>query len=447
MFSNFEQANEYLETLIPKEYKPTEALKLERITYLLKLLGKPHQKFKSIHVGGTSGKGSVCYYLSQILTAQGYKTGLHISPHLQTIRERMQINGELISEKEFVNLVNKIKPLVEETEKNLSFDKPSYFEATVAIAFDYFAKANVDIAVVEVGLGGKLDATNVIHPLISIITNVGLDHTEILGHTVEKIARDKSGIIKKNVPVISGAQQLAVKKVIAKKSLENSSKIFFINEKFGYKIREISFSGTKFDFRWFDRVTSHQLSTPASYQVENASLALGAVNLLAEHGFKIKEEKLYKSLANAKVPGRFEIAQKKLQIILDGAHNPVKAKALINSLTSLIPNQKFVFIVAFKKDKDIEKMLKILKPHAKAFVITEFTMTTDMGQHFAARAEEVVKIFKSLKFSGKVLIEKNSKNTLKKAKQIADLGDAIIATGSLYLVGELRNLFYPTRDN
>ena len=236
MFSKFKEANEYLETLIPKEFKSTESLKLERINYLLKLLGNPHQKIKTIHIGGTSGKGSTAYFLSQILTRQRYKTGLHVSPHLQTIRERMQINDELISEGEFVKEMTRIKPLVEKTGSDLGLGKPTYFETTVAIAFDYFAQEKVDIAVIEVGLGGRLDATNVTHPLISIITNVDLDHTEILGNTVEKIAKDKSGIIKKDVPIISATRKLAVKTIIAKKAAENKSPIYLISDKFNFKI-------------------------------------------------------------------------------------------------------------------------------------------------------------------------------------------------------------------
>ena len=250
MFSTFKEANEYLETLIPKTYVTTHALKLERVIYLLKLLNNPHRKFKSIHIGGTSGKGSTAYFLSQLLTGQGYKVGLTISPHLQSVRERFQINGKLISEEKLIFYVNKIRPLVEKTEKDLRLGRPTYFESLVALAFDYFAREKVDIAVVEVGLGGKLDATNVIQPLISIITNVDLDHTDILGDTVEKIARDKSGIIKEGSPVVSGARQLAVKNIIAKKCAENKSRLFLINKEFNYKIKKTNFSGVSFDFSW-----------------------------------------------------------------------------------------------------------------------------------------------------------------------------------------------------
>jgi dihydrofolate synthase/folylpolyglutamate synthase len=454
MFSNFSEANEYLETLIPEEYRSTEALKLERINYLLKLLDNPHKRFKSIHIGGTSGKGSVAYFLSQLLTSQGYKTGLHISPHLQSIKERMKVSGKIISDESFVNILNKIKPLAEKTEKDLGLKKPTYFETTVAMAFYYFAEEKVDIAVVEVGLGGKLDATNVIEPIASIITNVDLDHTDILGDTVEKIAEDKSGIIKKNTPVISGSRKLAVRKVIAKKAKKNNSPIYLIGEKFNYKVKSVSFSGVVFNFYWQGKTTkNNRLSIPAIYQVENASLALTAINLLKEKGFRINGKKLHHSLKSAKVPGRFEIitsgrrtGPNKPLIILDGAHNPVKVKTFLKSLTKIIPDKKFVFLVAFKKGKDIEQMLKLMKPCVKTFVITQFSKITDMGKHFTTPAEDIEKILKKLNFSGEILVEKNSVKALNKAKKIAGKDNTIITTGSLYLIGEIRDIFFPNRN-
>lgn len=457
MILSFQQANKYLETLIPKEFKSKEALKLERISYLLKLLNDPQNKFKSIHVGGTSGKGSTAYFLSQILVGQGYKTGLHVSPHLQTIRERMQIDGKLISEEEFAKFVNEIKPLVDKVEKDLGLGKPTYFETTVALTFDYFAKHSVDIAVIEVGLGGKLDATNVIHPLISIITNVDLDHVEFLGNTVEKIAKDKSGIIKKSVPVISGTNKLAVKKIIAKKAQENDSKSFLRGETFDYNINKIDFSGINFNFSWLGKSKEYQLSTPASYQVENASLALAAIQILKEKGFSINEGKISDSLRKGKVPGRFEIVppgparsaggrrtgQKSPLIILDGAHNPVKVKTFLESLTKVIPKKKFIFLTAFKKGKDIEQMLETMIPHSEAFIITEFNKITDMGRYFSTPVKEIENLLKKLKYSGNVVVEKDSAKALEKAKKLSSKDKPLIVTGSLYLVGETRDLFFP----
>ena len=445
MFSTFKEANKYLETLIPKEYKSSEALKLERIKHLLKLLGNPHKSLKLIHIAGTSGKGSVSYILSHLLTGQGYKTGLHVSPHLQTIRERMQIDGQLISEEEFVKLVNEIKPLVKKTDKDLGLKKPTYFETTVATAFKFFSDNKVDFSVIEVGLGGRLDATNVANPILSIITNVDLDHTDILGNTVEEIAEEKAGIIKKGVPVVSGVERLAVKNIIAKKAAKNNSKIFFINDEFNFKIKSLDFSGINFDFSWRGKADPFRISSPAAYQVENSSIALAAITILKKQGHEINDEKIKKSLVTAKIPGRFEIIQKDPLIIFDGAHNPVKVKTLLDSLIKLIPGKKFTFLVAFKKDKNISEMLKILSRHAEAFVITEFNKITDMGRHFTTRTLEIEKTLKELKYSGGIIIEKDSSLAFEKAKKLSSEKNPLIVTGSLYLVGEIRDIFFPNK--
>lgn len=444
MFSTFEQANEYLETLIPKEYKPTEALKLERITYLLKLLGDPHKKFRSIHIGGTSGKGSVAYILSQLLTRQGLKTGLHVSPHLQTIRERMQINGNFISEKDFVTLVNEIKPLVEKTEKSLGLKKPSFFETTVALAFKHFANNKIDIGVVEVGLGGRLDATNVLKPILSVITNVDLDHTDILGNTLEQIAKEKSGIIKKGVPVVSGAHQLAVKNIIAKKAEINKSPIYFINDKFRYQVVRLDFSGVKISFSWLKTTKKYfTIPIPSVFQAENTSLALAAIMSLKKQGFNFKEQKISNSLSSLKIPGRFEIVNKNPLLIIDGAHNPAKIKALLYSLHKLEGPKKYIFLIAFKKDKNISAMLKTLYGHAETFVITEFNQTTDMGRRFTATVKDIEQILAETTFSGKIIIEKNSTKAFQKAKKLSGKKTPLVVTGSLYLIGEVRDILFP----
>jgi len=447
MFSNFEEANSFLETLIPKQYKTVKAMRLERISYLLKLLGDPHKKLKFVHIGGTSGKGSTAYFLSKILTAQGYRVGLHISPHLQIVTERMQINGVPMPKEKFVRYMNELKYLMEKFEGVSGLEKPTYFEVTVAISLDYFAREKVDIAVVEVGLGGELDATNVIKPLISIITNVGLDHTDILGKTVQKIARDKAEIIKKGAPVIIGAKQPSVQKVIRNKADRVGSELFVLGEDFNYKIKSLDLSGSSFDFIWTngssERVQPYQLSTPALYQVGNASLTLAAIELLKGLGFKVGKEKVYKSLKTAKVPGRFEIIRKRPLIILDGAHNPEKIKALLNSLKGLFPKKKYIFLVAFKKGKDAEKMLRLLIPYAETFIITEFSRTTDMGGHFTTPSEKIEKVLTKLKLPGQIIVNKDSPKALNEAKKLSKEGTPVVVTGSLYLVGEIRDLFFP----
>jgi dihydrofolate synthase/folylpolyglutamate synthase len=444
MISTFKEAVAYLETLIPTSNRTVKALRLERIVYLLKLLGNPHQKLKFVHIGGTSGKGSVAYLLSKLLNAQGYKVGLHLSPHLQKITERMQINDMPISEKKFINQVNLLLPLNRKVQKDLNLGEPTYFETLVAASFDYFEKEKVDIAIVEVGLGGTLDATNVIKPLLSIITSVGLDHTEILGKTVQKIARDKAGIIKEGSPVITGATQPSVREIIMKKAQNLDSKVYVLGSDFDHKIKNTTLSGSIFDFTMKDKIYRNiSLSLLGIFQVENASLALMASHLLTDFGFKIGKETIYKALEVAKIPGRFEKVSEKPLIILDGAHNPIKMQTFLSSLRRIFPKKKFIFLVAFKKDKDIKNILKLLTPASTSFVVSEFNQPTDMGKRFTTRAAEIRRLIKEVGFSGKTLIQRNSHKALFEAKKLASKGDVIVVTGSLYFVGEIRNLFYP----
>jgi dihydrofolate synthase/folylpolyglutamate synthase len=445
MFKTFEEAINYLEGFLPPDrtsYKTTRALRLERITYLLKLLGDPHKRIKSIHIGGTSGKGSVAYLLSQLLSGQGYKVGLHTNPHLQLITERAQINGQPMSKQRFVDYVNNLQPLIRQVSKDIGLGEPSYFEILVAISLDYFAKEKVDIAIVEVGLGGTLDATNVITPLVSIITNVSLDHTEILGKTVQKIATDKAGIIKKGVPVITEAQQPSVRKIISEKAADCGSEVYLLGKDFSYEMKTSELSGNAFNFSWGGKEYSNlKLSAHGAFQVENASLALSCIHLLRSFSFPVNLQKLISSLKNVKVPGRFELIQRKPLVILDSAHNPTKIKALTYSLTMIFPKQKFVFLIGFKEDKDIVAMLRVVMPHSKAFVVTEFGKVTDMGRHLSAPAREVGKALKTLKFSGLTIVEKDCSKALNTVKKIASNDDIMVVTGSLYLVGEIRDLF------
>jgi dihydrofolate synthase/folylpolyglutamate synthase len=465
VISSFEKAEQYLESLRPSSQKTIEGLRLERITYLLELLGNPHKKLKFIHIGGTSGKGSVAYLLSQILVAQGYTVGLHVTPHLQAITERIQVNNKPVAGKKLVDYVNWLTPLINKVDRDLGLGKPTYFETTVAIAFHHFWQKRVDIAVVEVGIGGTLDGTNVINPLVSVITNVGLDHTKTLGGTVQKIAKDKAGIIKGGAPVVSGVKQVSVKKIIAEKTAKAGAKLFLLDRGFDYRIRETGLDGSIFDFRWQNKNYKNlRLGILGVFQVGNTALALASVHLLTTYGFSINEKKLTESLKNIKIPGRFEIVppprpvtkaserrrprlrwadQKRPLTILDGAHNPMKIKTLAHSLSKIFPRKKFVFLIAFKKGKDKEKMLKVLIPYAKILVITEFNKETDALGRFTTSTKNIEDALSKLEFSGKIVVEKNSTKALERAKGLATKDTPIIATGSLYLIGEIRDIFFP----
>lgn len=421
----YEEATRYLESLIPYSGQ-----KLESITYLLELLGNPQKKFKSAHVAGTSGKGSTAYLINDFLVRAGYTVGLHISPHLQVLTERMQVNNQYISERDFIGLVNNIKPLVDEVAKK-GYPRPSYFETLVAMSFCYFASKNVGIAVVEVGLGGRLDATNVLTPLVSVITNISFDHTDILGKTLEKVAREKAGIIKKGIDVVSGVTQKNVLTLIQKECDKKHALLMSLRRDIVLK----KISPLKFSLlvkgKTYRNLT---LGLLGSYQMENAALAIGAVEVLKTHTIMVNEEAIKATLLYGRFAGRLEIVQKNPLVILDGAHNPAKMKALANSLKQMMPVQKFVSIVAIKKGKDAKVILRELLPITKQFIFTIFYRTTDQGANLCQDPEVLKNILKEYSPETPSTIQRE----IKKLPE-----EATLITGSLYLVGEMRNRWYP----
>lgn len=452
---------------------------LERMRILLSLLGNPQDKFKSVLVGGTSGKGSTSYLISHILSTAGYRVGLTISPHLQKVNERIQLNEKQISDEKFVQNINSILPSIRKMSE-MSIGEPSYFEILIAMAFLYFYKQEVDIAVVEVGMGGEFDATNTLYPLVAVLTNVSLDHTEMLGKTVEEIAKTKSGIIKNyelrskdqgpsmiQPIVVSGVTQPSVIKIVESRCKQTGAPLNLLGKDFGYKIKKESILGSVFDLTITrDRVQSLndlRLSLRGDYQIENASLAIEAVRQLTNLGFKVYENDIKKALSTAFFPGRFEIKELKInlpantlhrqlqtrnlksKIILDGAHNPVKMKKFLKSLKKIFPTQRKIFIIAFKKDKDVKEILKEIIPNADSIIVTEFKVKTDMSLHAAMPSGSIKSRILSIKKNAKVYIEKDSKKALNKALSLLTIEQfnnqtIIVVTGSLYLVGEVRNM-------
>ncbi len=414
---------------------------LERMRVLLALLDNPQNKFKSVLVGGTSGKGSTAYFTSHILTTAGYKTGLTISPHLQRINERIQINGKAISDNKFVKLTTSMIRIIE-VMKKMEVGAPSYFEILIAMAFLFFAREKVDIAVVEVGMGGEYDATNTLYPLIAVLTNVSLDHTNVLGKTVEKIARTKAGIIKglinnssfiiNHLVVITGAKQPSVIKIIEERVRKVGAKLLRLGKDFG--------------------LTNFKVSLLGDYQKENASLAIETVRELRDCGFKISENAIRKALQTAFFPGRFEIIKLKienceLKIVLDGAHNPAKMEAFLQSLKKIFPKARKIFVVAFKEDKNIKAMINKIFKVADVVIFTRFQAKTDMSVSASADAlkikYQILKI-KNTKRKIEIFYINNSKKALQKAlnilmTQYPNVPSIVVVTGSLYLVGEVRD--------
>ncbi len=367
-------------------------LGLDRIEALLKKLGNPEKKLKCIHVAGTNGKGSVCAMISSILVDAGYKVGMYTSPHLKRFNERIRTNNKMISDKDIVTYYLRVKKYV---------TNQSFFEITTAMAFLYFAGKEVDFVVLEVGLGGRLDATNVITPLVSIITNIGLEHTEFLGNTTGKIAYEKAGIIKKNIPTITAAEGIALA-TIKKISNERNSKLCIVIKK----------------------NTSYRIGLKGEFQKLNAAMAIEAMEILKNnYEVKIKKSNVKKGLLNSKWPGRLQFLEK--NVLADCAHNTHGIKVLAKELMR-IDYKNLIMVLGFSKDKDIVSMAKIINPVADKIILTK------SSNERAAEPSSIKQYFNK-----NSIIINNPKQALDYAKKIAKKQDLILIAGSIFLVGEI----------
>jgi dihydrofolate synthase / folylpolyglutamate synthase len=366
-------------------------LGLKRVKELAKKVDNPHNKIKTIHIAGTNGKGSTTAFISQILIEQGYKVGVYTSPHLVDFRERFKINNKLISKKKFLNIFKKIKPFI---------TNETFFEIITIMAFIFFAEEKVDFAIIEVGLGGRLDATNIIKPLISVITNISIDHTYYLGNTVEKIAYEKAGITKKGVDVIIEEKNIGLNIIEKTCKIKKSNLI---------KSNPINFN-------------KYQLGLKGEFQKNNAKLAYYTIKQLQKK-YLISKKAIVNGLKNAKWPGRFEFIEKNL--LFDCAHNKGGAKTLIKELKK-INYKEITFIIGIMKDKDIKSMCNEFNKLAKNVIITKTKYER------SEKPENIIKYFKNKN----VIIEKNIKNTIPIAKKISK-NNLIVVTGSIYLIGEI----------
>ncbi|MGH7792348.1 MAG: bifunctional folylpolyglutamate synthase/dihydrofolate synthase, partial [Thermodesulfobacteriota bacterium] len=336
----------YLNSLGLHKVKPG----LERINKMLGFLENPQDKAPSVIIAGTNGKGSVASTVASVLKAHGYKTGLYTSPHLTSISERITINGEEISIDELYRLILEIK----KTSTYLS-EEPSYFEVLTAAAFLYFSERKVDFSVLEVGMGGRWDATNVVLPIVSVITNISKDHVEFLGDNIVHIALEKAGVVKRGVPVVTAAKEEALEEIV-NIALQKRAPISIMGKDFivkGQNTEDFSYSGTIWNLYHLN------FSLSGLYQLENVSLAIAALESISQfHGIKIDEKHLRKGLSSTKWEGRLEIIRKNPPLILDGAHNPAAAGALRKSLEAMFPEMQFVFLVGMLSDKDHDNYLK-----------------------------------------------------------------------------------------
>ena len=401
---NYKQILKELYSLESVTFKQT----LASMRILLKKLNNPEKKLKCIHVAGTNGKGSVCAMISSILQDAGYKIGMYTSPHLKKFNERIRINNKLITDKDIVKYYLKIKKYAPDQ---------TFFDMTTAMAFLYFYDKKVDFAVMETGLGGRLDSTNVITPLVSIITNVGIEHTEYLGNTIEKISYEKAGIIKKNVPVVTAARGIALA-TIKKISNKNNSKLIIINKN---KIKiYCNKNYISFDINSYKNLILNNLN--GEFQIENAAIVVKAIQTLKnDNNLRVNENNIKRGLLNAKWPGRFQFIRK--NILIDCAHNTDSFKTLFKELKN-INYKKLILVVGFSNDKDIKLISKVIK--ANKTIITK-------SRNERAYNPSTIKKY----FNENSIIINNPKKAMNYAKKIAAKNDLILITGSIFLVGEL----------
>lgn len=347
---------------------------LDRIRELCLGLGNPQKSLKFIHVTGTNGKGSVCSMLNSVLCAEGYKVGLYTSPYVREFNERMRVNGKNIPNETLARITDKVRGVAEKMT-----DRPTEFELITAIAFEFFKEEKCDIVILEVGMGGRLDATNIIDtPLISIITGIAIDHTAFLGDTVEKIATEKAGIIKKDSAVLYGGDDSRAEAVIAEESAIMQSRLYKTDYS-QLKINSMSLEGTCLDYRARSRVS---LSLLGSYQPRNAAIVLDAVDIIKERGLSVSEESVRYGLANAKWPARFEIICRDPLVIFDGAHNPQGIDAAVESIKEYFGEEKVVIVSGVLRDKDYRHISKSLCSVASSV----FTITPDNPRALSAES-------------------------------------------------------------
>jgi dihydrofolate synthase/folylpolyglutamate synthase len=453
---------------------PARDFRLDRMHELLRRLGNPHQKYPSIHVAGTKGKGSTAAMTAAILTAAGYRTGLYTSPHLHRLEERIVIDGQCCLPDQLVSLVDRIRPIVESLDCLPSLDgdgdssplsAPTWFEITTAMALLHFASERVDMAVVEVGLGGRLDSTNVIQPLVSIITSISFDHMKQLGSTLSAIAHEKAGIIKPGVPVVSGVMDLEARRSIDEVRRRQDSPLIQLGVDFDFRYHpprdlDRAASASEMDFlgsgpgamptalrahaasssegdlpagRDSARYENLKLSLIGRHQAANAAVSLAAIELLRTAGWQIPESAIRRGLSEVRWPARVEIVQRHPTVVLDAAHNAASVASLLQTLDeSFSPSAPRLLIFATTQDKQVREMLELLLPRFDRVLLTRYTTNPR-----SVPIEELAILAASISPIPHELCETPAA-AWHRARELATPAHLICATGSFFLAAELR---------
>ena len=425
MLQSYEEAVEFLNE---RAAKLGMDFGLERIKTVLNMLGNPESKIPMIHIAGSNGKGSTLTFLKEILMAQGYVVASFTSPYFEKPNEQIRINEDMIEDKELVVLLNELIPVLADFENDRNY--LTSFELYTVLAFMYFERKNPSIALIETGLGGRLDSTNVITPLLAIITSISLEHTQILGNTLAEIASEKAGIIKEGISVITAVESPDALEPILQKAHERHAQLYQLGRNFGPKRRVLEENGECFDYYSKELCCRGlKLHMLGRHQLNNASMAIQACALLDQHyGFPVKEESIRSGLLNARWSGRFEQVSANPAIILDGAHNVSGIHALLKTIQERYANQNIHFVFAALKDKDYSRMIKAIEQKAASITFTQTAMH---------RMNEAKELYDICLHEHKYL-EMNWQEAIRHTCKRMGKEDVLIITGSLYFLAEAR---------
>lgn len=417
---------------------------MERTASLLNFFGNPQNKYQSIHVAGTGGKGSVTTMIGALLTETGLKVGVHTSPYLQVPTEKMLVNGKMIPPSKFTGLVNTLMDGIERFEIENPKLKPKYGEAWVALTHLYFAEEKVDWGVIETGCGGRYDPTNVLNPEVSVITNIDFDHMAKLGSTLSEIAYHKAGIIKSDIPVVTAERKSEALDVIRHEASIKQANIFCAGDDFEFNIIALKPEGSTVDVTTpFGNIKGIEINLPGAFQPENAAIAITAVQVAsAKSQLIIPEQTIRKALGSLKIPGRMEVVQNNPIIILDGAHNPQKMEALSRSLTEAFNQIPYTLVIGMLATKDARTSLLPILKHARRVITTKPRV---LGKP-AINPIEMKGLVESLNPELTVKAYEDVQTAISFAKETSKEDDLIIVAGSIYMLGEARNLWFPPED-
>ncbi len=422
---NYDESMQYIHGTL----KFGSKLGLESITTLMGLMGNPQKKLKFVHVAGTNGKGSTSAFISHILINSGYKTGIYTSPYIQRFTERIKVDNEEITSESLAEIVTFVKSKIDIMLK-MGLPHPTEFEIITAVAFEYYYREKCDIVVLEVGLGGRYDSTNVIDtPEVAVITTISLDHTDRLGETLSEIAYQKAGIIKQNCPVIIYEQEPEVQKVLEEVCTEMNANLHTVSFE-SLNLREFGIEGQLFDYKEYNNL---QIRLLGDHQLRNAAVAINTCELLINKGYKIEDTNIRNGLKNTTWPGRLEIINSDPMILIDGAHNLEGGQALNTALDRYFSEREKVFIVGFLKDKDYGHIMEIMNGKAKLII----TVTPDNPR--AIPSDELAEILS--KFSENVKDGRTLENGLRVALDNLGPKGMLCAFGSLYMIGQIRKLY------